>query len=95
MTTTPPVVNRRIIESLLNKDLRRSGDRRLMLVHGRYDPSAPTGFSIAVDGASRAVTVTEQPSVLGIVEAWQEHQQKHPGNEVLVVTTEVTDDDLL
>jgi hypothetical protein len=95
VTTTLPVVNRRIIESLLTKDLRRSGDRRLMLVHGRYDPSAPTGFSIAIDGASRAVWVTEQPSVLGIIEAWQEHQEKHSGSEVLVVTTEVTDEDLL
>jgi PglZ domain-containing protein len=95
VTTSPPVVNRRIIESLLTKDLRRDGDRRLMLVHGHYDPSAPTGFSVAVDGTPREVWVTEQPSVLGIVEAWQDHQEKHPGDEVLVVTTEVTDDDLL
>jgi hypothetical protein len=88
-------VNRRIIESLLSKDLRRSGDRRLMLVHGHYDPSAPTGFSIAVDGTPREVRVTEQPSVLGIIEAWQDHQHEHPGDEVLVVTTEVTDEDLI
>lgn len=95
MTESPPVVNRRIIESLLTRDLRRDADRRLMLVHGRYDPSAPTGFSIAVDGAPRDVRVTEQPSLLGIVDAWQTHQREHPGDEVLVVTTEVTDDDLI
>ncbi|MFN2497125.1 MAG: BREX-2 system phosphatase PglZ, partial [Pseudonocardiaceae bacterium] len=86
---TPPAVNRRIIEALLGDELPHA-PHRLVLVHGRYEDSSPAEFCIDIDGVPRRIRVTDQPSVLGIVEAWQEHQATS-GSDVLVVTTGVDD----
>ncbi|MGH3814350.1 MAG: hypothetical protein ACRDUV_18180, partial [Pseudonocardiaceae bacterium] len=90
-TGTPPAVNRQIIEALLDDELPHDPRRRLVLVHGRYEDSAPE-FCTDIDGVPRRIRVTDQTSVLGIVEAWQEHQAATPGSDdVLVVTTGVDD----
>lgn len=87
-----PEVNRRVIEALLERKLPGAGGRRLMLVHGRYDGASPAEFAVTIADTSRRVCVTDQPSVLGIVEAWQQHQQAcSDGDDVLVVTTGVDD----
>lgn len=88
---TPPAVNRRIIEALLGDELPHDSHRRLVLVHGRYEDSTPE-FCTDIDGVPRRIRVTDQTSVLGIVEAWQEHQAATSGSDdVLVVTTGVDD----
>ncbi|MGH3978537.1 MAG: BREX-2 system phosphatase PglZ, partial [Pseudonocardiaceae bacterium] len=87
-----PAVNRRIIETVLKVELPSAPCRRLVLVHGRYEDQAATEFTTEIAGVARRVRVTDQPSVLGIIEAWQEHQVA-PGSrdDVLVVTTGVDD----
>jgi hypothetical protein len=92
--TAPPVVDRRIIETLLDDTLRRSTAQRLMLVHGRYDPTSPAEFTAQVGGTRRTIRVTDQPSVLGIVAAWQRHRDAADSGDLLVVTTGVDDDQL-
>jgi hypothetical protein len=92
--TAPPVVDRRIIETLLDETLRRSTSQRLMLVHGRYDPTSPAEFTAQVGGTRRMVRVTDQPSVLGIVAAWQRHQDAAGSGDLLVVTTGADDGQL-
>ncbi|GAA3850620.1 BREX-2 system phosphatase PglZ [Saccharothrix violaceirubra] len=87
----PPEVNRRIVESLLEAELPHAGDRRLVLVHGRYDESSPSEFALRVGGRQRRVTVTDQRSVLGIVDAWRRHRVGADTDDVLVVTTGVDD----
>lgn len=90
-----PAVNRRIIEALLDDELSRVPHHRLVLVHGSYEDRAPTEFCTEIAGVTRRVRVTDQPSVLGIVDAWQEHQSATAGSEdVLVVTTGVNDTQL-
>ncbi|MFI9011846.1 BREX-2 system phosphatase PglZ [Actinosynnema sp. NPDC053489] len=85
-----PQVNRRIVETLLEAHLPDPRGRRLLLVHGRFDGPSPTEFKMTIGGKPRRITVTDQPSVLGIVEAWQAHQSTG-GEDVLVVTTVVDD----
>jgi hypothetical protein len=92
---TPPAVNRRIVEALVESRLPDPRGRRLLLVHGRYEDPLPAEFRVPVAGAQRRVRVTDQKSVLGIVEAWQEHEDANPdGDDVLVVTTGVPDTEL-
>ncbi|QUQ68268.1 BREX-2 system phosphatase PglZ [Kutzneria sp. CA-103260] len=91
--TAPPEVNRRIIEALLQRELPRAKQQRLVLVHGRYDTSSASEFGLLVEGQQRRIKVSDQPSVLGIVEAWQRHRSS-PDTDVLVVTTGVDDAEL-
>ncbi|KFU81957.1 PglZ domain-containing protein [Amycolatopsis lurida] len=87
-----PELNRRVIEALLQSELPSAPERRLVLVHGRYDALSPAEFNLKLAGATRRVHVTDQPSVLGIAEAWQHHQKALPSSDdVLVVTTAVDD----
>src|SRR5262245_49665256 len=95
--TEAPVVDRRIVEALLEVELERRPEHRLVLVHGSYDPGAPERFSMRIDGRRRQITVTDQPSVLGVLHAWLRHRdtdteadgtENENGNEnTLVVTT--------
>ncbi|MFJ9700577.1 BREX-2 system phosphatase PglZ [Streptomyces fradiae] len=84
-----PLVGRRIVEALLETELGRAKDRRLLLVDARYDPTAPTEFTVRVDGRQRPVTVADQDSALGIVDAWQRLLSDAEPDRVLVVTTAV------
>ncbi|MCX4667978.1 BREX-2 system phosphatase PglZ [Streptomyces sp. NBC_01381] len=85
-----PLVNRRIIEALLDTEMRRARDRRLLLVNARYDDSAPTDFTARVDGAQRRVHVSAEDSVLGIVDAWQRHLAAEDGDRLLVIASGVS-----
>ncbi len=88
----PPAVNRRIIETVLQVELPAAPHRRLVLVHGRYEDQLSAEFITVIAGVPRRVRVTDQPSVLGIVEAWQDHQVSTGSrDDVLVVTTGVDD----
>ncbi|MET9373907.1 BREX-2 system phosphatase PglZ [Streptomyces sp. NPDC002992] len=84
-----PLIDRRIVEALLDTELRRAKDRRLLLVHARYDSAAPTDFTARVDGRQRLVRVTDQDSVLGIVDAWQRLLAEPEADRLLVVTSDV------
>ncbi|MFG2270678.1 BREX-2 system phosphatase PglZ [Streptomyces chartreusis] len=85
-----PLANRRIIEALLDAELRRTRDRRLLLVNARYDDSSPRDFTIRVDGLQRRVHVSDEHSVLGIVDAWQRHLAEKDDHRVLVITSGVS-----
>lgn len=90
---TPPAVTSRIIEASLEEWLPRAKGRRLVLVYGRY-PEGVAEF-LMTRPVRRRVHVTDQHSVLGIVEAWQQHEAEHSADDdVLVVTTSVADDQL-
>ncbi|GDY56599.1 hypothetical protein SVIO_072220 [Streptomyces violaceusniger] len=95
MTTAPPQINRFTIEALLDTYASGLRDRRLMLVHGRYPDNAARVFTAKIGGEPRRVHVSDQASVLGIVDAWHRHRtdQTRDG-EVLVVTTGVGDEQL-
>ncbi|MGW8359295.1 BREX-2 system phosphatase PglZ [Streptomyces wedmorensis] len=84
-----PLIDRRIVEALLETELRRAKDRRLLLVHARYDSAAPTDFTARIDGRQRLVRVTDQDSVLGIVDAWQRLLAEPEPDRLLVVTSDV------
>ncbi|WP_137992470.1 BREX-2 system phosphatase PglZ [Streptomyces vilmorinianum] len=84
-----PLIDRRIVEALLETELRRAKDRRLLLVHARYDSAAPTDFTARVDGRQRRVRVTDQDSVLGIVDAWQRLLSEPEDDRLLVVASDV------
>lgn len=89
-----PVVDRRIIESLVETWLPHAKGRRLLLVYGRYADGAGE-FTTTAGGTRRRVRVTDQHSVLGVVEAWDEYQRAHPDDDaMLVVTTSVDDSEL-
>jgi hypothetical protein len=105
VTSAPPVLNRRILQTLVKAELDRlpssPGGRegrpgvqaRLVLVHGRYADPASANFTVIVDGVKRQVRVSDQHSVLGAVEAWQQHLSASPdGDDLLVITTSVGDD---
>jgi hypothetical protein len=64
-----------------------------LLAYGRYTDSTAE-FPVTVDGTRRRVHVTDEHSVLGVVEAWQEHRRSRPGTEVLVIATSVREEDL-
>lgn len=91
--SAPPVVDRRIVESMVETWLPKARDRRLLLVYGRY-ADGTAEFTTAGD-TRRRVHVTDQHSVLGVVEAWEEHRRAHTDDEdLLVVTTSVDDNEL-
>lgn len=89
-----PAVDRRVIDALVQDSLPHAKGRRLVLVYGRYADSAAE-FPSGTGAERRRVHVTDQHSVLGIVEAWQEHQRTHAGDDdLLVVTTSVDEGQL-
>ncbi|RJQ78834.1 BREX-2 system phosphatase PglZ [Pseudonocardiaceae bacterium YIM PH 21723] len=91
--TEPPLVTRKVLEALVGDLLPRdTKNRKLILVHGRY-LDGPGDF-VLPGAARRRVHVTDQPSVLGIVEAWQHHVGHRSADDVLVVTTGVDHDQL-
>ncbi|MFJ2189921.1 BREX-2 system phosphatase PglZ [Kitasatospora sp. NPDC087861] len=95
MSAQPPLVNRRVIEALLRLELPNEPDRRLVLVHGRYETGAAAEFTASLAEDKRRIEVVEQHSVLGISDAWHRHQEDATGpGSVLVVTTTVEDEQL-
>ncbi|MGW7002048.1 BREX-2 system phosphatase PglZ [Streptomyces sp. NPDC054933] len=98
-----PEIDQRAVEALLWTALPHAKGCRLVLVHGRYREGAPAQFTTrlgkdpAADGepGQRRVHVSHQSSVLGIVDAWQNHLARHAGgnrgNDILVVTTDAPD----
>ncbi|ROO83040.1 PglZ domain-containing protein [Actinocorallia herbida] len=87
--TEAPVVDRRIVEALLEVELERKPEHRLVLVHGRYEQGASERFSMRIDGRERRISVTDQPSVLGVADAWLRHRTAEDAEDgdTLVVTT--------
>ncbi|MGW3028271.1 BREX-2 system phosphatase PglZ [Streptomyces sp. NPDC001221] len=93
-----PEIDQRAVEALLWIALPHAKGHRLVLVHGRYREGAPGEFTtrLVKDATSEGeveqyrVHVSHQSSVLGIVDAWQNHLAQHPGSkgDVLVVTTD-------
>lgn len=94
MPAVPPQVSRRTIEALLATHASGLRDRSLVLVHGRYAAGAPPEFTTTVGGRTRRVRVSDQTSVLGVLEAWQNHRGKAGSGDLLVVTTGVDDTQL-
>ena len=91
--SAPPVVDRRIVESMVETWLPQAKDRRLLLVYGRYADGV--GEFTTAGNDRRRVHVTDQHSVLGVVEAWEEHRRAHTDDEdLLVVTTSIDDTEL-
>ncbi|MFJ7097190.1 BREX-2 system phosphatase PglZ [Streptomyces mirabilis] len=97
-----PEIDQRAVEALLWTALPHAKGHRLVLVHGRYRDGAPGEFTTrlvkdtATDGEVEQyrVHVSHQSSVLGIVDAWQNHLAQHAGGsrgDVLVVTTDAPD----
>lgn len=84
----PPEVGQRLVVGLLERELPRADGRRLVLVHGRYAPGAATEFVVTAGDRSWPVRVSDQHSVLGVVDAWHAHRDL---DGVLVVTTGVED----
>lgn len=91
--TAPPTVDRRAIDALVQVQLPHAGDRRLLLVHARYDDNVNT---FVLGGAQRRrVHVADQHSMLGMVEAWQQHLVEHAADDdLLVLTTSVPEEQL-
>jgi hypothetical protein len=103
MATAAPLVDRRVIEALLEAEFPRAlGKRtvpRLVLVHGRYDSASPAEFAVRIGEDQQRVQVSDQSSVLGVVDAWQTHQSAQQsaqdlGSAILVVTTTVDESQL-
>lgn len=87
---TPPILDTRIVQALLEDLLPQAMDQRLVLVYGRYE--GRDEFALTNGTVRRRVHVTDQHSVLGIVEAWQDHQAAHiSDDDLLVVATSVDD----
>ncbi|TKA04732.1 BREX-2 system phosphatase PglZ [Actinacidiphila oryziradicis] len=101
--TAVPEIDQRAVEALLWTALPHAKGCRLVLVSGRYREGAPAEFTTrlaqdrAADGEpqQRRIHVSHQSSVLGIVDAWQNHLARHAdaagGGDVLVVTTDAPD----
>ncbi|MCZ2526976.1 BREX-2 system phosphatase PglZ [Streptomyces sp. HB2AG] len=92
-----PAVGRRAIEVLLETELPRAGGRRLVLVDAAYEGTPQdTEFTVRAGGTGRRVRITDQNSLLGVVDAWQRHrtQDDPDGDSVLVVTGTVPADQL-
>lgn len=101
--STPPLVDRRVLEAMLDLELTARaaedglGQPRLVLVHGRYRPGAATEFTMRVGHRQQPVKVSDQPSVLGVVDAWEQHRLATPADRsgpLLVITTGVDGRDL-
>lgn len=99
MTSAPPLVNRQTLEALLANrlpDAAASGrSRRLVLVHGRYDPVGPAEFTARIGEQQTRIRVSDQASVLGIVDAWQAHRTTSAADGAVLVVTTGVDDHLL
>ncbi|WP_433461698.1 BREX-2 system phosphatase PglZ [Spirillospora sp. CA-128828] len=91
--SAPPVIDRRVLEALLDIELPRRGEAGLVLVHGRYRDGAPAEFSVRFGERNRRVRVSDQTSVLGVIDAWEEHIAD-ASDAILVVTTGVDDHQL-
>ncbi|MBD0735465.1 BREX-2 system phosphatase PglZ [Streptomyces sp. CBMA29] len=92
MPTVPPPVNRLTIEALLETYATKLRDHRLMLVHGHYQDRAAVSFTVKIGDNVRRVHVSNQSSVLGIVDAWQRHRADASRvGELLVVTSDIDD----
>jgi PglZ domain len=98
--STPPLVDRRVLEAMLDLELTaraaEDGFRqpRLVLVHGRYRPGSATEFTMRVGDRQQQVKVSDQPSVLGVVDAWERHRlaaaaAADGSGPLLVITTGV------
>ncbi|MFG2088521.1 BREX-2 system phosphatase PglZ [Spirillospora sp. NPDC048824] len=97
--STPPLIDRRVLEALLDIELPRRGagdTARLVVVHGRYRDGAPAEFGIRFGERQRRVRVSDQTSVLGIVDAWERHTAGtgDGSDAILVITTGVDDHQL-
>lgn len=90
--TVPPGLDRKIVEALV-QSLLRGRDKRLILAYGRYTDGV-TEFPVTVEEKRRQVHVIDEHSVLGVVEAWLDHQGSQPHDHILVVTTSVRDEEL-
>ncbi|GLZ41160.1 BREX-2 system phosphatase PglZ [Actinokineospora sp. NBRC 105648] len=94
MMAAPPSVNRRMIEALLGGLLPDRRGARLALVHGRFDGVDPK-FALRTTAGKRQVRIRQVASVLGVVDAWREHEQDPDrAEDLLVITTPLTTDDL-
>ncbi|GLZ08160.1 hypothetical protein Acsp03_56260 [Actinomadura sp. NBRC 104412] len=96
--STPPPVDRRALEAMLELELTARaaeggpGGPRLVLVHGRYRPGASTEFTVSVGDRQQRVKVSDQPSVLGVIDAWERHRREAAADgtgPLLVITTGV------
>lgn len=91
----PPLVDQRVLEALLSLELPRARDKgagvpRLVLVHGRYRPGAPTGFTLRIGERQHRVSVSDQHSVLGVIDAWEAHNSTAAeAGSILVITSGV------
>ncbi|MFI8502809.1 BREX-2 system phosphatase PglZ [Streptomyces sp. NPDC085524] len=87
-----PVVGRRIIEALLETELARGSDRRLILVNARYESAGTEDEFIAkIGGRQRRVQITDQDSVLGITDAWARLADRYEEGLVVVTSGVPTD----
>lgn len=91
--SAPPEIDRRMIEALVEHWLPKANGRRLLLVHGRYGDGGDREFGIRTKECRCRVHVADRHSLLGVLEAWQEHQREHGSkpDTLLVVTTGVED----
>ncbi|WP_026414529.1 BREX-2 system phosphatase PglZ [Actinomadura oligospora] len=91
--STPPLVDRRVLEALLSLELPARGNEagpagpRLVLVHGRYQPGTASEFTITIGDRQQRVRVSDQPSVLGIIDAWERHCGTPADSAPLLVIT--------
>ncbi len=93
------MVDRRVLEALLDIELPRRDARdsaRLVVVHGRYRDGAATEFGIRFGERQRRVRVSDQTSVLGVIDAWESHTAgaADGSDAILVITTGVDDHQL-
>ncbi|MEY7971278.1 BREX-2 system phosphatase PglZ [Saccharomonospora xinjiangensis] len=88
-----PDIDRRMLEALVEHWLPEAGERQLLLVHGRYTEGADRSFPVKTSERRCRVHVADQHSLLGALEAWQEHQSSHADDPdaLLVITTSVAD----
>ncbi|WP_298175976.1 BREX-2 system phosphatase PglZ [Saccharomonospora sp.] len=89
-----PEVDRRMLEALVEHWLPQTKGRRLLLVHGRYADGGDREFGVTTKEHRCRVHVADQHSLLGVLEAWQDHQREHgtDTDALLVVTTSVADE---
>ncbi|MFD8270946.1 BREX-2 system phosphatase PglZ [Streptomyces flaveolus] len=92
-----PAAGQRAVQVLLEAELPRAEDRRLVLVDAVWaGRDEEREFSIRVGDRQRRVHVTDQHSPLGIADAWRRHLTEidPDGDSVLVVTGSVPADQL-
>ena len=84
-----PELDARVVETVLGVELSTASGARLVLLHGRY----PATEKVALTVDDRHVHVTDQQSVLGILDTWLTHRER-PGDDLLVVVHPLDDDQL-